>query len=67
MSVVPEVIQGLRAAGLADVPVVAGGIIPEPDAEALRGAGVAAVFTPKDFEITDVLSRIVDAVQAART
>jgi (2R)-ethylmalonyl-CoA mutase len=67
MSVVPEVVDGLRSAGLADVPVVAGGIIPEPDAEALLGAGVAAVFTPKDFEITDVLNRIVDAVEAARS
>jgi ethylmalonyl-CoA mutase len=67
LSVVPDVIAGLRAAGLDDVPVVVGGIIPEPDAVTLRAAGVARVFTPKDFEITDVLSQIVDAVEAART
>jgi (2R)-ethylmalonyl-CoA mutase len=67
MSVVPEVVRGLRAAGLGDVPVIAGGIIPDPDAEALREVGVADVFTPKDFEITDVLTRIVSAVEAART
>ena len=67
MSVVPEVIDGLRKAGLSDVPVVVGGIIPEPDAIALTAAGVARVFTPKDFEITDVLTQVVDAVEAART
>jgi (2R)-ethylmalonyl-CoA mutase len=66
LSVVPDVVAGLRAAGLADVPVVVGGIIPEPDAAALLGAGVARVFTPKDFEITDVLGRIVDAIEDAR-
>ena len=66
LSVVPEVVDGLRQAGLDDVPVVAGGIIPEADAARLREAGVARVFTPKDFEITDVLSEIVDAVEAAR-
>ncbi len=67
MSVVPEVVDGLRAAGLDDVPVVAGGIIPERDAERLLAAGVARVFTPKDFEITDVLAQIVDAIEAARS
>ena len=67
LSVVPEVVEGLRAAGLSDVPVVVGGIIPERDAARLRDAGVARVFTPKDFEITDVLGAIVDAVEAARS
>jgi (2R)-ethylmalonyl-CoA mutase len=66
LSVVPEVVDGLRAAGLDDVPVVAGGIIPEPDAKRLLAAGVARVFTPKDFEITDVLGQIVDAIEEAR-
>ena len=66
LSVVPEVLDGLRAAGLDDVPVVVGGIIPDVDADTLRAAGVARVFTPKDFEITDVLGQIVDAIEAAR-
>ncbi len=66
LSVVPEVVAGLRSAGLDDVPVVVGGIIPDRDAEQLRSAGVARVFTPKDFEITDVLGAIVDAVEDAR-
>ena len=47
MELVPEVVQGLADAGLTDVPVVVGGIIPEADAEALRAEGVAAVFTPR--------------------
>ena len=66
LSVVPEVVDGLRAAGLEDVPVVVGGIIPETDAATLLRAGVARVFTPKDFEITDVLGQIVDAIEEAR-
>jgi (2R)-ethylmalonyl-CoA mutase len=66
LSVVPSVVDGLRDAGLDDVPVVVGGIIPEPDAATLRAHGVARVFTPKDFEITDVLSQIVDAIEQAR-
>jgi (2R)-ethylmalonyl-CoA mutase len=66
MSVVPDVVDGLRANGLDDVPVVVGGIIPDADAPRLLAAGVAKVFTPKDFEITDVLGQIVDAIEAAR-
>ena len=66
LSVVPEVVDGLRAAGLTDVPVVVGGIIPEGDAAALQAAGVARVFTPKDFEIAEVLSQVVDAIEEAR-
>jgi (2R)-ethylmalonyl-CoA mutase len=66
LSVVPEVVAGLRAAGLDDVPIVVGGIIPAADAARLRAAGVARVFTPKDFEITDVLDQVVDAIVEAR-
>jgi (2R)-ethylmalonyl-CoA mutase len=62
LSAVPDVLDGLRKAGLDDVPVVVGGIIPENDAVTLRASGVARVFTPKDFEITDVLSQVVDAI-----
>jgi (2R)-ethylmalonyl-CoA mutase len=66
LSAVPDVIDGLREAGLSDVPVVLGGIIPEADAGPLREAGVARIFTPKDFAITDVLGEIVDAIEEAR-
>ncbi|MPZ73469.1 MAG: protein meaA, partial [Nitriliruptorales bacterium] len=53
-SLVPQIISGLRAEGL-DVPVVVGGIIPADDAAALRGEGVAAVYTPKDYELTRIV------------
>ncbi|MGI8879959.1 MAG: protein meaA [Jatrophihabitans sp.] len=63
LSVVPQVVEGLRAAGLDDVPVVVGGIIPDADAETLRAAGVARVFTPKDFAMSDVLGEVVEAIR----
>ena len=52
MVAVPEVLAGMRAAGMADVPLVVGGIIPDSDAAALIEQGVAAVFTPKDYDAT---------------
>ena len=66
MELVPEVLQGLKDAGAQDIPVVVGGIIPEADAEALRQQGVAAVFTPKDYDATQIMSGIVDAIRAAQ-
>jgi (2R)-ethylmalonyl-CoA mutase len=62
---VPDVLQRLRSAGAADIPVIVGGIIPGRDAEALRRAGVAAVFTPKDFGITEIIGRIVEEIRQA--
>jgi ethylmalonyl-CoA mutase len=59
---IPDVLDALRAAGGAEIPVVVGGIIPEADAEPLRAAGVAAVYTPKDFELTRILRDIVALV-----
>jgi (2R)-ethylmalonyl-CoA mutase len=67
LSIVPDVVNGLRDAGLDDVPVVLGGIIPEADVATMKDAGVARVFTPKDFAITDVLGEIVDAIEDARS
>jgi ethylmalonyl-CoA mutase len=66
MELVPAVLDGLRAAGAADVPVIVGGIIPASDEQALRALGVAAVFTPKDFGLTDMMGRIVDVIRDAR-
>ncbi len=63
--VVPAVLEGLRAAGLDDVPVVVGGIVPDGDARRLREQGVARVFTPKDFGMTDIMGQIVDVVREA--
>jgi (2R)-ethylmalonyl-CoA mutase len=65
LQLVPEVLAELRAAGAGSVPVVVGGIIPDADARALREAGVAAVFTPKDFGITQILHTIVEEIRRA--
>ncbi|MDF3050451.1 MAG: methylmalonyl-CoA mutase, large subunit [Pseudonocardia sp.] len=64
--VVPAVVDGLRAAGVDDVPVVVGGIIPPDDAAALRARGVAAVFTPKDYRLTEMMNEIVTLVRSAQ-
>jgi (2R)-ethylmalonyl-CoA mutase len=66
MVAVPEVLAGLQAAGLTDVPVVVGGIIPDADAQALLAQGVAAVFTPKDYDATEVMAKVVATVRAAQ-
>lgn len=60
---VAEVMGHMRTAGLAEVPVVVGGIIPEDDAMALRALGVAAVYTPKDFELNRIMMDIVGLVE----
>ncbi len=62
LELVPDVVSRLRAAGLGDVPIVAGGIIPEADAEQLRREGIAAVYTPKDFELDNIMSDLIDLV-----
>ncbi|MDP9497167.1 MAG: methylmalonyl-CoA mutase family protein [Actinomycetota bacterium] len=65
MEAVPAVLDGLRAAGAGDVPVVVGGIIPDSDAARLRAAGVARVYTPKNFELTQIMRSLVDVVREA--
>ncbi|MFJ2649938.1 protein meaA [Streptomyces sp. NPDC087420] len=64
-ALVPDVLVRLREAGAGEIPVIVGGIIPGADAAALRAAGVAAVFTPKDFGITEIIGRIVDEIRTA--
>ncbi len=66
LELVPRVVAGLREAGLDDVPVIVGGIIPDADAAWLLDNGVAAVFTPKDYDVNAIMLGIVDAVRAAR-
>ena len=66
MELVPRVLDGLKAAGAGDLPVIVGGIIPDRDATALRAMGVAAVFTPKDFGLTEIMGGIVDVIRASR-
>ncbi|WP_433529663.1 protein meaA [Micromonospora sp. CA-263727] len=65
LAAVPAVLDGLRAAGRPDLPVVVGGIIPAPDAEQLRAAGVARVFTPKDFALTGIIDELVTVIREA--
>lgn len=62
LPLVEEVLTRMRDAGLEDVPLVVGGIIPESDAETLRGEGVARVYTPKDFELNRIMLDIVALV-----
>ena len=65
MELVPTVLEGLREAGLADVPVIVGGIIPDSDGRRLIEQGVAAVYTPKDFGLTEIMDGIVDVIRKA--
>ncbi|NUU21715.1 MAG: protein meaA, partial [Streptomycetaceae bacterium] len=65
LELIPDVLERMRAAGLDDVPVVVGGIIPAADEQALLAQGVAAVFTPKDFGITEIMGRIVAEIRKA--
>ncbi len=65
LRLVPEILDGLKAEGLDTVPVVVGGIIPEDDAESLRRAGVARVYTPKDFEMVQIVSDMVEVAEGA--
>jgi (2R)-ethylmalonyl-CoA mutase len=61
---IPAVIDALRKAGV-EAPVVVGGIIPDQDAPLLQQAGVAAVYTPKDFDLTRIVRDIVELVDAS--
>ncbi len=56
---VEEVLARMRAAGLGDVPVIVGGIIPDEDAARLRASGAARIYTPKDFELNTIMADIV--------
>ncbi len=59
---IPAVLEALREAGAEDVPVVVGGIIPEADAASLREAGIAAVYTPKDWNLNAMMRDIISLV-----
>ncbi len=62
LALVGDVMHRMKASGLAEVPVVVGGIIPPEDAEQLKEMGVAAVYTPKDFQINDIMADVVRIV-----
>ncbi|GAB3908297.1 protein meaA [Kibdelosporangium lantanae] len=63
LEVVPAVVAGLEAAGASDIPVVVGGIVPPEDEKVLLSKGVARVFTPKDYELTEIMDGIVSLVR----
>ncbi|MGE0736657.1 MAG: methylmalonyl-CoA mutase family protein [Alphaproteobacteria bacterium] len=60
-----EVLEKMRASGIGDIPVVVGGIIPPADEQTLKHAGVAAVYTPKNFDMTAIMADIVSIIDAA--
>ena len=62
LPLIEDLMERMRAAGLAQVPVVVGGIIPDDDAARLRAMGVARVYTPKDFELNRIMMDIVALV-----
>jgi (2R)-ethylmalonyl-CoA mutase len=64
LDLVQEVIRVMRAQGLGDIPVVVGGIIPDGDALILKQMGVARIYTPKDFKITQIMGDVVRLVEA---
>ena len=65
LDLVRDVVARMKEAGLNDVPVVVGGIIPPADASALKSAGVAEVYTPKDFELNRIMSDLVRIVEGS--
>jgi (2R)-ethylmalonyl-CoA mutase len=65
LSLVPEIVRGLRAAG-STAEVVVGGIVPDADAETLRAAGVRAVYTPKDFSFHEIMAELLGVAEEHR-
>jgi (2R)-ethylmalonyl-CoA mutase len=63
VSLVRDVVNGLKALGLGHVPVIVGGIIPEEDAHVLKQLGVARIYTPKDYRLTAIMADIVTLVE----
>lgn len=66
LQLVPDVVRRLRAEGV-DAPVIVGGIIPEEDRTRLANEGVAAVYTPKDFDIARIMREVAELAAAHRT
>jgi (2R)-ethylmalonyl-CoA mutase len=62
---VEDLLGQMRQAGLGEIPLIVGGIIPEEDAKRLKAMGVARVYTPKDFELNTIMADIVTLVDPA--
>jgi ethylmalonyl-CoA mutase len=64
LPLVTEVVRRMRECGIGEVPVVVGGIVPEEDAQRLRRAGVARIYTPKDYDLTRIMGELVELIEA---
>ena len=64
LDLVRETLAEMQKAGLDNIPLVVGGIIPFEDEQALRQMGVRRVYTPKDFQLTTIMDDVVDVVEA---
>ena len=62
LTLVPQILDGLRDEGAEDIPLVVGGIVPEEDAVVLRERGVARVYTPKDYDVLAIIDDMVEVV-----
>ncbi|MBB98580.1 MAG: protein meaA [Rhodobacteraceae bacterium] len=62
LALVRDVMERLRSEGIDDIPLIVGGIIPDEDAAQLKAMGVAAVYTPKNFQLTDIMRELVEIV-----
>ena len=67
LPLVADLMDKLTAAGLSDIPVIVGGIIPDSDADTLRSIGVAKVYTPKDFALNTIMMDIVELCDPLET
>jgi (2R)-ethylmalonyl-CoA mutase len=67
LSLVSEVVRRMHDAGIGKIPVVVGGIVPEEDVLRLKAAGVARVYTPKDYDITRIMGELVDLIESERS
>ena len=65
VSLVRDVVERMKQAGLRDIPVVVGGIVPPEDERILKKAGVAAVYTPKNFDMNRIMADVVRIVESA--
>ncbi len=65
LTLVPAVLEGLRARGAGDTPLVVGGIVPAEDAAALRARGVARVYTPSDYDLMAIVGDMIDVATAS--
>jgi (2R)-ethylmalonyl-CoA mutase len=65
LTLVPQILDGLRAGGGGDIPLVLGGIVPDEDAETLRKHGVARIYTPKNYDLLAIIDDMVEVAAAA--